>query len=129
MAPGTERPPSEQGIEYALLDELQAARPLLEEVLDACRTRVRPPNWWDILPGLEDFSFGSPSIPRGRAPLTWNQVLAQGVGQWLLPTLNPAIQAQLRMATYTDRLELTLLVNGCNVGWQRALFFQRPPSP
>jgi len=112
---GAERPPSEQGIEYRTLDALEELARKVQELAE------RPPimvpahgNWWDVLP---DPGMG------GRC---WTELLMSGFSQPLyLPSSSPNTVV-VRAATYADRLELSLQVNGRWIPWQRALFFERP---
>jgi hypothetical protein len=102
-----ERPPSEQTVEFKLLDALGELRGELSEL------RAHPPvwvpagNWWDEL---------DPNL---------SGALAQG--QWwcgMLPS-KPPHNVQLRANAMPDRLELSLMLDGGYIAWQRALFYGR----
>lgn len=122
MAPVTERPPSEQGVEYRTFDALQELARKIDEL--AQRPSIVLPqhanwhaNWWDVLPRVG---------PVGKEH-SLADVLASGGMYYLgqLPCRNPAYNLSVRAALHPDRLELSLQLNGGWIVWQRALFYER----
>lgn len=119
MAPGADRPPSQQGVEYQVLDAVADLSRRVDEL--AQRPAVVLPahaNWWDVLPNL-----GYP----GASP--WSEILYAGGTSWLqLNSTQPSYNVVLRVVTLADRLELSLQLNSGQIIWQRALFFERPAA-
>lgn len=111
----TERPPSEQGVEYELLDALAEVKELLAQ---PTRIQVASPNWWDVLPGNEWVRSGD-----------WREIFPVGQHyQFMLPNKRADMPVTMQVGFYDDRLEMTLKIAAAYVIWQRALFFQRPPG-
>lgn len=118
--PPAERPPSESGPEYQALDAIAELSRKIDELAQRPAIGRSPhPNWWDVLPQIERLD--------GRSDSLAEVVQGSGATYWLhVPARIPAYHLQLRVATYTDRLELSLQLNGGLIVWQRALFYERP---
>lgn len=103
------RPPSEQGVEYDLLDELRELRPLLEQLRD------RPPvaeikvsgDWFDRVPR----DFLGPDYRHGSF-------------QWSWPMTPSGMGGRIMVTTYPDRVELQLRTMEGMPIWQRTLFYE-----
>lgn len=109
-SPTTERPPSEQGVEYLTLDAVKA---LADQVAELAKRPAYGPagNWWDVLPKPEP-------------GWNWRDAFAEGqVLQFMLPSRIGSYVAVLRANMLSDRVELSIQINGGWLIWQRALFY------
>lgn len=110
VSASAERPPSEQGVEYQLLDALGAVRDRLEAIERRPALYGPSPNWWDVLPGPEALGGYDPGLP----------VQATTVMQLYG---NPATHWIIRVQVMADRIDLTLRVNDAWTVWERSVFF------
>lgn len=126
MAPRAERPPSERGPAYETLDALAELRDQVAELATGLAARPMvggghpPVNWWDVLSDPREYGF----------PWSWPEVISGygGTMNFYLPIKRSDAQVLVMAATYDDRVELALRLNGMHTVWQRALFFARPPG-
>lgn len=111
--PTSERPPSERGIEYQLIDRLSE----LSERLDAYERRPMqtnlPVNWWDVLPD----GVGAADFPSGYRAYNLDSSGPRPSG------------CQLMVGGAPDRVELRILTYDGRVIWQRCLFFSPTNFP
>jgi hypothetical protein len=101
-----QRPPSEQGVEYQLLDRLTRVTEQLEAFEQRPGVGCPSANWWDQLPeGAREF-------------------FQEGIrSPFYLPTQRAELRTELYVTGYHDRVELALRFNQSFTAWQRALFF------
>jgi hypothetical protein len=96
------RPPSEQSVEYQLLDKIAELTERLSQ-----QTIPPSPNWWDVLPEGSEILAGN-----------YTQEFA------LYPYASNSPPIRLIAARFPDRIELSLRTYNGDI-WKRALFFKR----
>lgn len=117
---GSERPPSQEGVEWRTLDAVEALALKVDELARQRAVLVGHPNWWDVFPSVQE------AIPGAREH--WSDVFHTGwTDTFYLSNRRPEFAPALRVDHCPDRLEFSIRIMGSAVLWQRAVFYQDPP--